>query len=78
MRRPVNRSIYIDGTDTTPKLFRSRARPTAKRTAHREKHSAYGGRNYDDYFTRRETSRLGLVSLGLETLSWLSILFRGQ
>jgi long-chain acyl-CoA synthetase len=67
--------FYIDGTDTTPKLFRSRCQTHSKRTAHREK--AFGiwrSHSWDDYFTRAKHLGLGLVSLGLKRGEVVSIL----
>ena len=57
--------FYIDGMDTTPKLFRLRAQTLGTRTAHREKTlGIWRSHSWDDYFTRAKHLGLGLVSLG--------------
>ncbi len=67
--------FYIDGMDTTPKLFRLRAQTLGGRTAHREKtFGIWRSHSWDDYFTRAKHLGLGLVSLGLERGEVVSIL----
>ncbi len=67
--------FYIDGMDTTPKLFRLRAQTLGARTAHREKtFGIWRSHSWDDYFTRAKHLGLGLVSLGLERGEVVSIL----
>ena len=59
--------FYIDGMDTTPKLFRLRARTLGARTAHREKTCGiWRSHSWADYFTHATHLGLGLVSLGLQ------------
>lgn len=67
--------FYIDGMDTTPKLFRLRASTLGKRTAHREKtFGIWRSHSWDDYYTRAKHLGLGLVSLGLKLGEVVSIL----
>jgi len=67
--------FYIDGTDTTPKLFRLRCQTLGKRTAHREKtFGIWRSHSWDDYYTRAKHLGLGLVSLGLKRGEVVSIL----
>ena len=67
--------FYIDGQDTTPKLFRDRARALGTRTAHREKtFGIWRSHSWDAYFTRAKHLGLGLVSLGLQRGEVVSIL----
>lgn len=67
--------FYIDGMDTTPKLFRLRAQTLGKRTAHREKtFGIWRSHSWDDYYTRAKHLGLGLVSLGLQRGEVVSIL----
>ena len=59
--------FYIDGMDTTPKLFRKRCQNLGDRTAHREKRfGIWRSHSWDDYFTRAKYLGLGLVSMGLK------------
>ncbi len=67
--------FYIDGMDTTPKLFRLRAQTHGARTAHREKtFGIWRSHSWDDYYTRAKHLGLGLVSLGLKRGEVVSIL----
>ena len=67
--------FYIDGQDTTPKLFRDRARALGTRTAHREKtFGIWRSHSWDAYFTHAKHLGLGLVSLGLQRGEVVSIL----
>ena len=67
--------FFIDGMDTTPKLFRLRAQTLGKRTAHREKtFGIWRSHSWDDYFTHAKHLGLGLVSLGLKRGEVVSIL----
>lgn len=67
--------FYIDGMDTTPKLFRLRAQTLGTRTAHREKtFGIWRSHSWGDYFTRAKHLGLGLVSLGLKRGEVVSIL----
>ncbi|MGC1505826.1 MAG: long-chain fatty acid--CoA ligase [Sulfitobacter sp.] len=67
--------FYIDGMDTTPKLFRLRCHALGTRTAHREKVlGIWRSHSWDDYFTRAKHLGLGLVSLGLQRGEVVSIL----
>ena len=67
--------FYIDGMDTTPKLFRLRAQTLGTRTAHREKTlGIWRSHSWGDYFTRAKHLGLGLVSLGLKRGEVVSIL----
>ena len=67
--------FYIDGMDTTPKLFRLRCQTLGKRTAHREKKfGIWRSYSWDDYFTGAKHLGLGLVSLGLKRGEVVSIL----
>lgn len=66
---------FIDGMDTTPKLFRLRAKALGARTAHREKtFGIWRSHSWDDYFTHAKHLGLGLVSLGLKRGEVVSIL----
>ena len=66
---------YIDGMDTTPKLFRLRCQALGDRTAHREKtFGIWRSHSWQDYFTRAKHLGLGLVSLGLKRGEVVSIL----
>ena len=67
--------FYIDGMDTTPKLFRLRAQTLGSRTAHREKtFGIWRSHSWEDYYTRAKHLGLGLVSLGLKRGEVVSIL----
>lgn len=67
--------FYIDGMDTTPKLFRKRCQTLGTRTAHREKtFGIWRSHSWDDYFTRAKHLGLGLVSMGLQHGEVVSIL----
>ena len=67
--------FYIDGADTTPKLFRLRCQALGKRTAHREKtFGIWQSYSWDDYFMSAKHLGLGLVSLGLKRGDVVSIL----
>ena len=67
--------FYIDGMDTTPKLFRQRCQTLGNRTAHREKSfGIWRSHSWDDYFSRAKHLGLGLVSLGLKRGEVVSIL----
>lgn len=67
--------FYIDGMDTTPKLFRLRCQALGDRTAHREKTlGIWRSHSWQDYFTRAKHLGLGLVSLGLKRGEVVSIL----
>lgn len=67
--------FYIDGMDTTPKLFRLRAQTLGSRTAHREKtFGIWRSHSWEDYYTRAKHLGLGLVSLGLKSGEVVSIL----
>ena len=67
--------FYIDGADTTPKLFRLRCQILGKRTAHREKiFGIWRSYSWDDYFNSAKNLGLGLVSLGLKRGDVVSIL----
>ncbi len=67
--------FYIDGMDTTPKLFRLRCQALGDRTAHREKtFGIWRSHSWQDYFTRAKHLGLGLVSLGLKRGEVVSIL----
>ncbi len=67
--------FYVDGADTTPKLFRMRCEALGPRTAHREKtYGIWRSHSWDDYFTRARHLGLGLVSLGLQRGEVVSIL----
>ena len=67
--------FYIDGMDTTPKLFRLRCQTLGSRTAHREKtFGIWRSHSWNDYFTRAKHLGLGLVSLGLKRGEVVSIL----
>lgn len=67
--------FYIDGMDTTPKLFRKRCQNLGDRTAHREKRfGIWRSHSWDDYFTRAKYLGLGLVSMGLKPGAVVSIL----
>ncbi|MBO6777583.1 MAG: AMP-binding protein [Marinibacterium sp.] len=67
--------FYIDGMDTTPKLFRLRCQTLGDRTAHREKtFGIWRSHSWHDYFTRAKHLGLGLVSLGLKRGEVVSIL----
>lgn len=67
--------FYIDGMDTTPKLFRLRCKTLGKRTAHREKtFGIWRSHSWDDYFTHAKHLGLGLVSMGLKRGEVVSIL----
>ncbi|SPH27567.1 Long-chain-fatty-acid--CoA ligase FadD15 [Ascidiaceihabitans donghaensis] len=67
--------FYIDGQDTTPKLFRARCKEHGTRTAHREKtFGVWRSHSWTDYFERAKHLGLGLVSLGLKRGEVVSIL----
>ena len=67
--------FYIDGADTTPKLFRLRCQTLGKRTAHREKTlGIWRSYSWDDYFNSAKNLGLGLVALGLKRGDVVSIL----
>ena len=67
--------FYIDGMDSTPKLFRLRAQTLGSRTAHREKtFGIWRSHSWSDYFTRARNLGLGLVSMGLQRGEVVSIL----
>jgi len=67
--------FYIDGQDTTPKLFRLRCQTLGQRTAHREKKlGIWRSHSWADYFTGAKNLGLGLVSLGLKRGEVVSIL----
>ena len=67
--------FYIDGMDTTPKLFRKRCQALGTRTAHRAKtFGIWRSHSWEDYFTRAKHLGLGLVSLGLKRGEVVSIL----
>ncbi|WP_439143467.1 AMP-dependent synthetase/ligase [Planktotalea sp.] len=67
--------FYIDGMDTTPKLFRLRAQTLGSSTAHREKtFGIWRSHSWEDYYTRAKHLGLGLVSLGLKRGEVVSIL----
>ncbi len=67
--------FYIDGQDTTPKLFRLRCQTLGERTAMREKtFGIWRSHSWNDYFTRAKQIGLGLVSLGLNRGEVVSIL----
>ena len=67
--------FYIDGMDTTPKLFRKRCQEYGSRTAHQEKKlGIWQSHSWDDFFTRAKHIGLGLVSLGLKPGDVVSIL----
>ena len=67
--------FYIDGADTTPKLFRLRCQTLGKRTAHREKtFGIWRSYSWDDYFNSAKNLGLGLVALGLKRGDVVSIL----
>ena len=67
--------FYIDGMDTTPKLFRLRCQTLGARTAHREKtFGIWRSHSWDEYFSRAKNLGLGLVSLGLQRGQVVSIL----
>jgi len=67
--------FYIDGMDTTPKLFRLRASALGQRTAHREKtFGIWRSHSWDDYYTRAKHLGLGLLALGLKRGEVVSIL----
>ncbi|MEP3329061.1 AMP-binding protein [Sedimentitalea sp.] len=67
--------FYIDGMDSTPKLFRLRAQTLGSRTAHREKtFGIWRSHSWSDYFTRARNLGLGLVSMGLQRGEVISIL----
>jgi long-chain acyl-CoA synthetase len=67
--------FYIDGMDTTPKLFRKRSQALGTRTAHRAKtFGIWRSHSWEDYFTRAKHLGLGLVSLGLKRGEVVSIL----
>ncbi len=67
--------FYIDGMDTTPKLFRKRCHDLGQRTALREKtFGIWRSHSWDEYFTRAKHLGLGLVSLGLKRGEVVSIL----
>lgn len=67
--------FYIDGQDTTPKLFRLRCQTYGARTAMREKtFGIWRSYSWDDYYTRAKQIGLGLVSLGLKRGEVVSIL----
>jgi long-chain acyl-CoA synthetase len=67
--------FYIDGEDTTPKLFRKRCKALGARTAHREKtFGIWRSHSWNDYFNHAKHLGLGLVSLGLQRGEVVSIL----
>jgi len=67
--------FYIDGMDTTPKLFRLRCQTLGDRTAHREKtHGIWRSHSWTDYLAYAKYLGLGLVSLGLKRGEVVSIL----
>ncbi len=67
--------FYIDGQDTTPKLFRLRCQTLGDRTAMREKtFGIWRSFSWNDYFTHAKHLGLGLVSMGLERGEVVSIL----
>ncbi|MEP4928396.1 MAG: AMP-binding protein [Hyphomicrobiales bacterium] len=67
--------FYIDGQDTTPKLFRARCKEHGTRTVHREKtFGVWRSHSWTDYFERAKHLGLGLVSLGLKRGEVVSIL----
>jgi long-chain acyl-CoA synthetase len=70
-----NGPFYIDGLDTTPKLFRKRCQDYGPRTAHQEKIlGIWQSHSWDDFFTRAKHIGLGLVSLGLKPGEVVSVL----
>lgn len=67
--------FFIDGMDTTPKLFRLRCKTLGAQTAHREKtFGIWRSHSWTDYFNRSKHLGLGLVSLGLKRDEVVSIL----
>ena len=67
--------FYIDGMDTTPKLFRLRAQTLKTRTAHRAKTlGIWQSHSWEDYFNCAKHLGLGLVSLGLKRGEIVTIL----
>ena len=67
--------FYIDGQDTTPKLFRKRCEELGDRTAMREKtFGIWRSHSWSDYYTRAKRIGLGLVALGLKRGEVVSIL----
>ena len=67
--------FYIDGQDTTPKLWRKRCQELGERTAMREKtYGIWRSHSWADYYARAREIGLGLVSLGLQRGEVVSIL----
>lgn len=67
--------FYIDGQDTTPKLFRKRCQDLGDRTAMREKtFGIWRSFSWNDYYNRARDIGLGLMSLGLKRGEVVSIL----
>ena len=67
--------FYIDGQDTTPKMFRLRCQTLGPRTAMREKtFGIWRSHSWSDYYTRAKQIGLGLMSLGLKRGDVVSIL----
>lgn len=67
--------FYIDGHDTTPKLFRARCQEMGDKTAHRDKdYGIWRSHSWNDYYNRAKWIGLGLKWLGLEKGQVISVL----
>ena len=67
--------FYIDGHDTTPKLFRARCADLGARTAHRDKSfGIWRSYSWSDYYDHARWIGQGLRALGLEKGEVVSVL----